>query len=346
MAELKQEHRLVRGWYSRDRWPYVLLPLTLLYWLLVIIRRYCYSIGVFSSWRAPVPVVVIGNITAGGTGKTPLTIHLVNALKARGFKPGIVSRGYGSRAPYYPFEVTARTPVREAGDEPLLIARRTACPVIITSDRIAAAKKLLAQHDCDIIVADDGLQHYPLQRDIEVLVIDSEREFGNGFCFPTGPLREPKGRINRVDCIVVNGNARSVYTAAVPQLSMTLKPTTLVNLQSNDTLSIDEQAIRQLSDHGAVHAVAGIGNPQRFFNTLKALGLEITEHVFADHHYYTSGDIAFDDQAAVVMTEKDAVKLQQFAKANHWFLAVEAELDTAFVNNILEKLKQLGHYEL
>ena len=310
----------------------MLLPLATLFGSLVALRRALYRAGLFASQRLPVPVIVVGNITAGGTGKTPLVLWLCDFLREHGYRPGIVSRGYGGRG--------QTTAVREssapdvAGDEPVLLARRSRCPVWIGRDRVAAARALLAANPgCDIIVADDGLQHYRLGRDFEIAVVDGSRGAGNGLPLPAGPLRESTRRLEQVDAVVVTGSGFS------PPAS---KPSFAMALDGNEFRNLLNPAFHQ--EAGAflgkrVHAVAGIGNPSRFFDHLQRLGLSFSAHAFADHHAYVQADLEFGDADAIIMTEKDAIKCLQFARENHWVLPVDARVEAALGRLILEKLK-------
>ncbi len=276
------------------------------------------------------PVVIVGNISVGGTGKTPLTLWLAEQLIEDGWHPGIVSRGYtkgGSR------KETAREvgddTADEVGDEPLLMARRALCPVWIGRDRPAAAQALLQAHpECDIILSDDGLQHYRLQRDVEIAVVDGARRFGNGLLLPAGPLREPVSRLHQVDAVVVNGGE-----VRNNEFSMQLAGTRFYNLLNPKlTMSASEFAGQRL------HAIAGIGHPQRFFRYLQQLGLNCHNHAFPDHHPYTVDDITFADADAVLMTEKDAVKCAAFATEQCWVLRVDAQVAPALTQLILEKV--------
>jgi tetraacyldisaccharide 4'-kinase len=299
------------------------------------LRQQSFQRGWSTSYRAPVPVIVVGNIAVGGTGKTPLTIGLLKQLQSRGYSVGVVSRGYGSQAKQFPFFVTAETPANLSGDEPKLIARATGCPLVIDPDRPAAIRALLQQHSVDLIISDDGLQHYAMARDIEIAVIDGQRLFGNGFCLPAGPLREPISRLESVDFIVVNGGA-SDSLAGKTAHTMTLKAGELMRL--SDSVSVaagDWPYSRQ------VHAVAGIGNPTRFFQTLRGLGFDPIEHAFADHHPYTADDLAFDDDLPIVMTEKDAVKVAPLVLERCWSLPVEAELPEVFIAALIHKIEEI-----
>ena len=279
-------------------------------------------------WSPPVPIVVVGNITVGGTGKTPLVAALVEALAANGFRPGIVSRGFGASASASPLWVTADSDPAVAGDEPVMLVRQLKVPLVVATDRVKAAQYLCKHAQCDLIIADDGLQHYNLQRHLELLVLDGERMLGNGLCLPAGPLREPVERMKSVDMVLVN----TTNHVSEGQYAFSLVPAALVSIGG----------FRQPPPaRGKVHAVAGIGNPQRFFNTLRRLGFEVIEHPFADHHPFTRKDICFDDRLPVIMTAKDAVKCGQFADQRHWFLPVTARLPTGLSEQLVTMLKAL-----
>ena len=320
---------LERLWYRFSPWHILLLPLSGLFGLLAAARRGLYRSGILASYRLAVPVVVVGNIGVGGNGKTPLVLWLAQFLSERGFRPGIVSRGYGSAASA-PRAVTPLDDPAQSGDEPLLLARRSGCPVWVGRDRVAAAQALLgAEPQCDVLLCDDGLQHYRLRRDAEIAVVDGTRGFGNGWLLPAGPLREGVGRLNSVDAVVVNG------TGTLNGYAMTLVGATLRNL-AEPTLTAGADDFREKK----LHAVAGIGNPQRFFDHLRRLGLNVEEHPFPDHHRFRPEELDFPDADAVLMTEKDAVKCAAFAAANCWMLAVEAQVDAALGDRILEKLRE------
>jgi tetraacyldisaccharide 4'-kinase len=340
MAEAAQTPLIVRAWYQRALWLWLLLPLTWLFRLLAALRRGAYRSNVLDSFRASVPVVVIGNISVGGTGKTPLVVALVSHLQREGYTPGVISRGYGSSATAYPYTVKKDDDTATAGDEPLLIARRTQCPVVIDANRSRAAQHLLEEHGCDVIVTDDGLQHYALQRDIECVVVDGQRGFGNGQCLPTGPLREPLSRLNTVDFIISNGAKAELKSTAAPDFVMQLSVGDLVHLRDAERKSVEQW--QKISTVKRVHAIAGIGNPARFFDSLRALGFDVIEHAFADHYDYQVDDINFDDDLPVIMTEKDAVKIQPFASDNCWYLSVDADVDKAFYTALVERIKRVN----
>ncbi|HSB97521.1 MAG TPA: tetraacyldisaccharide 4'-kinase [Spongiibacteraceae bacterium] len=341
------EASLQRRWYGRPGWLKLLLPLEGLYRLVVALRRRAYRQAWLPVWRAPVPIVVVGNIAVGGTGKTPVVIALCNALRRAGFTPGIISRGYGASPAEFPYSVTTTSTATESGDEPLLLARRSGCPVVIAPRRVAAAQYLLARHDlfgqhqCDVIICDDGLQHYALARAIELVVVDAARGFGNGHCLPVGPLRESLQRLRSVDALLWNGavdtesGAASAHDEiACPQYAFHLAPTAVVHLASGRELPVADWAAK----HPRVHAVAGIGNPARFFATVRQLGCQPVEHAFADHQVFAASDFNFAEQLPVLMTEKDAVKCAALAMDNFWFLRVEAALPDSLLTAITGKL--------
>jgi len=320
--------RLDNYWYSTNPVSLLLLPLSWLFRLIATLRRFFYRTGLLTIHTLDVPVIVVGNISVGGTGKTPLTIWLVKQLQQAGYKPGIVSRGYGGKSHHWPQPVNADSNPVKVGDEAILLAAHTACPMVIDADRVAAAEMLLKNNDCNIIVSDDGLQHYALHRSIEIIVIDGARRFGNGQCLPAGPLREPISRLKKSDLIVVNGGQ-----TLTGEHRMNLVPQKIVNLFDQS-----QQWSEQETANIKIHALAGIGNPQRFFETLEKMGFNLIKHVFPDHHPYRVGDIMFDDKLPVIMTEKDAVKCRSFAKQNHWFLTITAEIDNAVSKHVLKML--------
>jgi len=307
-------------WQHRNLTSLLLLPVAMLFAAIVALRRLAWRCGILRSRHPGVPVIVVGNITAGGTGKTPLVLWLARFLQERGLRPAIISRGYGA-ARRDPRPVPADGTPQDYGDEPCLMARRAACPVWVGADRAATAFAMREAHsDIDVIVSDDGLQHYRLARDIEIAVTDGARGLGNGWPLPAGPLREPVSRLAEVDAVVRNGDdATGAFPDALP---MRLEGGCFRNLL------YPQQTVAAAHFSGmTVNAVAGIGNPQRFFGHLHRLGLQLREHAFPDHHPYRAGDIAFGDDAPVVMTEKDAVKCTAFANGNCWALIVDAEVD-------------------
>jgi len=323
--------RLQHHWYRLSPLHILLFPLSLIFGALAALRRFLYRSGILASVKLPVPVVVVGNISVGGTGKTPLTLWLAQQLIENGWHPGIVSRGYTrtSRQERTPHEVSVDDDADQVGDEPLLMAQRALCPVWTGRNRPAAALALLQAHpECDIILSDDGLQHYRLQREAEIVVIDGARRFGNGLLLPAGPLREPVSRLKKVDAVVVNGGP-----VQGNEFAMQLEGTHFYNLLNPGLIvSPGELAGRRM------HAIAGIGHPQRFFRYLQQLGLECETHAFPDHHSYSAGDITFSDTDAVLMTEKDAVKCAPFATEQCWVLRVDAQIGPALTQLITEKV--------
>jgi tetraacyldisaccharide 4'-kinase len=315
------ERRLTELWYRDDPGPGPLQPLAWLYGVLVRARRAAFAAGWARSAEVGVPVVVLGNLTVGGTGKTPLTIWLAGQLEARGFAVGIVSRGYGRSRAGQPRDVSASSDWRQVGDEPVLLARRTGCDVVVAADRVAGARRL-AGRGAQVILADDGLQHLRLARSCEVLLIDGARGFGNGRLLPAGPLRERPTRPLRADVVVVNG------AATHGSLSRWLRPGEALTMQlaGEEALSLDGQRSQPLRlwQGRRVHAVAGIGNPARFFRELRGRGIEVIEHAFPDHHVFRAPELEFADDLPVLMTEKDAVKCAQFASARLWYVPVSA----------------------
>ena len=323
--------RLDSYWWDRNGLALVLLPFSWLYCLLVFLRRTAYRLKIFRTRRLSVPVIVVGNITVGGTGKTPLVIWLAQHLQDMGLKPGIVSRGYGGNAKYWPQQVLPGSDPVAVGDEPVLIAQRTNCPVSVGPDRAAAALALQQFSDCNVIISDDGLQHYALGRDIEIVVVDGERGFGNGFCLPAGPLREREGRMNSADMVVSNG------TTGPGRYIMQLGSIEVVNLlDPSQTRNLDD-----FTENGRVYAMAGIGNPERFFKQLVNAGIDIERMGFPDHHKYSEADLEIAGDATVLMTEKDAVKCRRFAKSQHWYVRVDAKLHDAFSIRLTKLIKDL-----
>jgi len=312
----------------------LLLPVSCLFGAIAAMRRALYTAGLIARHRLPVPVVIVGNLTVGGSGKTPLVIALAQTLAARGRRPGMVSRGYGA-ADAAPREVRPDSSPADCGDEPLLIRRRAACPVFVGRDRPAAGRALLAAHpEVDVIIADDGLQHLALARDFAIAVFD-ERGAGNGRLLPAGPLREPLARATTLDAVVINGDAPAPVAGAVSR--MRLAPQALFSLADPAHRVAIDEFIRA---HGArVAAVAGIGSPARFFAGLKTLGFDVEERPFPDHHAYTRADLQTIAAPMILMTEKDAIKCADFGDARVWVLPVAAEIDPALVDAIMEKLR-------
>jgi tetraacyldisaccharide 4'-kinase len=332
MPEVSAAQRFIeRRWYGA-RAPWWLLPFSWLFGCGVRLRRWAYRTGVFASRHPGVPVVVVGNLTVGGAGKTPLVIWLATQLRKRGMRVGIVLRGYGGSA-RVPTLVSADSDPLVVGDEALLLAQRTDCTVCVGRDRAAAAERLVAE-GCQLILADDGLQHLALRRDVEIVVIDGVRGFGNGALLPAGPLREPLTRIRMADVVVVNGEpAAALATVVGHPPVMQLRPVELVQLNTGARSPLEMLRGRR------VHAVAGIGHPARFFAQLRTLGALIEEHAFADHQRYLPHDLTFDGAGLIVMTEKDAVKCRALANDRMWMLTVEALLTESDAARLLAQVR-------
>ncbi|MDD0975464.1 tetraacyldisaccharide 4'-kinase [Pseudomonas fontis] len=315
--------RLLEAWYTGHPTLNLLRPLEALYRRVVRGKRERFLAGQGEIYRAPVPVLVVGNITVGGTGKTPLILFLIEHCRQRGLRVGVVSRGYGATPAQFPWRVRADQSAAEAGDEPLLIVQRTGVPLMIDPDRGQAVRALLAAEPLDLILCDDGMQHYRLARDLELVLIDAARGLGNRRCLPAGPLREPVERLAEVDAVLYNGAQADCDDG----FAFTLQPTALVNLRSGE-----RRALAHFPPGQALHAVAGIGNPQRFFNTLQGLDWRPVPHAFADHAVFSAEALSFTPALPLVMTEKDAVKCRAFAADDWWYLAVDARPSQAFVD--------------
>ncbi len=317
---LSPERWLLARWYSPRPAPWVLRPPAVLYQWLLAVRHLFYRRGWLSSVQLDVPVVVVGNITLGGTGKTPLVIALVKHLRQHGWNPGVVSRGYGGRE-RAPRLLREDADPRQVGDEPCLIMRRSGAPVAVGCDRPAAAR-LLCELGVDVVISDDGLQHYRLRRDVEICVADGKRRYGNGWTLPAGPLREPLQRLRSVDFRICNGG--------LPH-----QDEILMRLLGDHARRLDDPGCEQpLSVYAGrrVHAVAAIGNPQRFFDSLRTQHIDVVEHPFPDHHAFTADDLDFGDDLPVLMTEKDAVKCAALKTDRFWYVPVRAVLPEMFLS--------------
>lgn len=322
--------RLQRWWYGDERPLRWMRPLEVLYARAVKRRQRAYERGAKESYRCPLPVIVVGNITVGGTGKSPLTAWLVDTLRREGWRPVIVTRGYGGSAGSYPVIASARTPAQQVGDEAVMLARQTGAAVIVDPQRARAARHVVTTGLGNILICDDGLQHYALQRDLEIAVLDGSRGLGNGALLPVGPLREPLSRLEQVDLRVVNGRPQ----APLPPghwFSMELLPDSLQNLASGELRNL--QWLRGQT----IEAVAGIGHPERFFTTLEALGARVHRHPKPDHHRFRPADLNFPD-STVVVTAKDAVKCETMGYSNVWMLNVKAQLAEDFKSALTEKM--------
>lgn len=323
---------MIQRIWSGQSWLYILLlPLSFLYGAIALIRRIGYKVRLFRSWKAPVPVVVVGNLTAGGNGKTPVVIWLVESLMKQGYRVGVVSRGYGGKAEHYPLIISSSTTTAEAGDEPVLIYHRTKAPVAVAPKRSDAVKALLDSHALDVIITDDGLQHYALGRDYEIVVIDGQRRFGNGWWIPAGPMRERAGRLKSVNAVIVNGGS-----AQLNETAMVLAGDMAINLLTGEQ--------RPVSSLNTVIAMAGIGHPPRFFTSLEKKGLSLIQtYAFADHQSYQQQQLSIltPNNEPLLMTEKDAVKCRSFAQANWWYLPVAASFDPIGEKQILSEIKNI-----
>jgi len=329
---------LLKAWYDKAPWLRVLLPLAWLFRVLAALRR---TVLLRVAGAQSLPIIVIGNITLGGTGKTPATIALVRALQAAGYRPGVVSRGFGARPPVFPYRVNADDSSTVAGDEPLVLLRNVDVPVVLDPRRRRAAQWLAQHTDCDVIVSDDGLQHYWLRRNFEIVMVDGERGLANGYCLPAGPLREPPSRLTSADHVVINGEdrqglmpdaANTRYNQRYSRLDMQAKH--WVNVHTNKPRSLQDMKRYPL------HAIAGIGNPQRFFGQLAALGYDdMTSRAFPDHHRYSIGDLTQKSGRTLVMTEKDAVKCRNLAGDDSWYLAISPVLAPELIEQVLAMLQ-------
>jgi tetraacyldisaccharide 4'-kinase len=317
---------LLASWFQGPRYfTYLLLPLSFFFSILVFFRRCFYRFGIFPSQDFDVPVIVVGNITVGGNGKTPLVIFLANYFREKGYKPGIVMRGFKGKAKHWPHVVYPDTDTELVGDEAVMMAQLTQLPVVVAPDRVAAVRQLLDDFSCDLVLSDDGLQHYGLGRKREIAVLDGENRLGNGYCLPAGPLREPAGRLQQVDFVVVNGGAPKAG-----EYAMSLVPDKIYNLED-----ATQSWALPVKGGTKVHAIAGIGFPERFFNSLRQLGFEVIPHPFPDHYAFEFSDINLPDYP-IIMTAKDAVKCQSFADERHWCLSVRAELGQDFLDRLIE----------
>ncbi len=320
----------------------LLLPFTGLFFLLSAIRRFAFGLGLLKSYSVSKPVIVVGNIGVGGNGKTPVVIHLVELAKILGFIPGVISRGYGGKAESYPYLLSALSTTAQAGDEPILIFKRCDVPVVVGSDRVANAQKLI-ELGCDVIISDDGLQHYRLQRDLELIIVDGKRLFGNGLLLPAGPLREATSRLNNADIVIFNGESKTRDgDCQIKDKSslMTLVATKLRHMKTDKEVSLTDF----LANNVEVNAIAGIGSPQRFFDTLQSLGFNLVKQQgFIDHKNFTPNDFnQFKSDLPLLMTEKDAVKCQEFGQDNWWYLPVDAQFSEQDEQVLIQHIKQLA----
>ena len=322
---------LERQWYQRTGWQIILRPVSWVFRVLTASRRLAYRLRLLRSRKLSVPVIIVGNISVGGTGKTPFVIWLVQLLRQNGWYPGIISRGYGGNV-IHTHQVTKDSSPHDVGDEPVLLVQRTGVPLYVGRKRTRAARYLLRDYpECNLIISDDGLQHYALERDMEIIIIDGERVFGNGQLLPAGPLREASTRLEAADAVVFNSGP-----PAAGSYLMQLVPEDLRKLSNHE----ERMELSRLIGK-RVHAVAGIGNPQRFFGQLEKMGMVVEAHPFADHHAYSEADFQFAKDDIVLMTEKDAVKCIPFARDNWWFMPISAEIDRGLAEKILSHLTRL-----
>lgn len=317
------------GWYKEMYISSVFMPLSMFYDDFMRFRLFLYRIGVLKKTKLAVPVIIVGNITVGGTGKTPLVLYLARFLREEGYKPGIISRGYGGNSEEWPLWVDSNSNAEQVGDEAVLMAKRADCPLVVGPKRVKAAEMLLDKAHCDVILSDDGLQHYALERDIEIAVIDGERRFGNGYMLPCGPLREPPSRLLKVDLVIVNGDAEEEN-----EFTMAVEGDLAVNLVTKK-----EKLLTDFSKTPC-QALAGIGNPKRFFDLLERENISFTSHAFPDHHQFTQDDITFEGDQAILMTEKDAVKCVDFATEKHWYVPIKVIPQQQFLDKLLTLLKE------
>jgi tetraacyldisaccharide 4'-kinase len=318
-------------WYGKNKSFWLLLPFSLLYGFIVFVRHLLYKVGILKSWQSPVPIIVIGNLSAGGNGKTPLAISLIEALQAKGLKVGLVSRGYGGKSDHYPLILDQNTSTEQAGDEPVLIYQRTHAPVAVAPKRVDAVKALLNQYQLDVILTDDGLQHYALARDIEIVVVDGKRLFGNGWWIPAGPMRERRGRLKSVDLIIINGDSSGELIKQYPDktYTMQLTPSHVVNLHTNEPC--------ELSALHHICAIAGISHPKRFFDMLTNMKADLVHtESFADHQNFSLPLLkkVVASNQTLLMTEKDAVKCRKFALPNWWYLPIDAVIPESAIEKL------------
>lgn len=323
-----------RIWYERHPLYLVLAPFSLLFCIASALRRLLYRKGWLAKTRLPVPVIVVGNIVVGGTGKTPLVMWLVERLREAGFSPGIVTRGYRGNSSEWPREVTMDSDPTQVGDEAVLLALRCGCPVYAAPKRARAAQRLLESNKVDVLICDDGLQHYALERDIELAVMDTSRLYGNGLCLPAGPLRERRSRLHSVDRVVCHGDRAGEGDR------MRLRPNQVMELATPDSTHPISHFVGQ-----RVHAVAGIGNPARFFRQLRGAGLDVIEHPFPDHHPFVASDLEFDDNLPILLTEKDAVKLGGIIRPGIWVVTARIEVNKEITDFLVQRLNELGKHD-
>lgn len=323
---------MLKIWRKKNLLAYLLWPLSVVYCGFIFLRRKLYQLHLLKVSSLPVPVIVVGNLTVGGSGKTPVVIALAQFLKAQGWRPGIISRGYGGNTKNLPYQVHKNSNAREVGDEPLLIARQTDCPTVIDFNRSRGTKTLIKRSNCNLIISDDGLQHLSLGRIMEIVVVDGDRRFGNNFCLPAGPLREPISRLKSVDFVITKGKSLT------NEFTLSLTPDYFYQL-----IQPNVKKTAQYFYGKTIHGVAGIGNPDQFFNCLRDIGLKIIEHPYPDHYLFKPRDFNYGDDAIIVMTEKDAVKCVGFIDARLWCLSAKIELAADLLKEILNRVANLNN---
>ncbi len=323
MQKLLFNNLINRIWYSNHPAYILLIPFSLIYRLLIKVRKLLYQYGVFTINHVPVPVIIVGNFTVGGTGKTPFVIWLAEYLAEQGYKPGIIASGYGAKKLSTIQKVTSNSNPEYVGDESVLIARRTGLPVVVSPDRYKSARQLLEFTDCNMLICDDGLQHLALGRNLEIAMIDGDRKFGNNWLLPAGPLREPSNRASTVDLMISNN------TGLINAHQMLIEYCELKSL-TDESKSISVESFK----YKQVHVISGIANPDRLHNYLVSKGVKIIPHIFPDHHSFISADLKFDDDFPIVMTEKDAVKCFKFSNDNMWYLPIQVAFDDVFYQHI------------
>jgi tetraacyldisaccharide 4'-kinase len=335
---LRSIHEIMNAqYYEKPSWILLLLPISFIYFLIISLRSWAYKVGILKVIKMDIPVVVIGNITMGGTGKTPLVIWLLEKLIKLGMKPGLICRGYNSKA-NSPQEVFTISEVSNVGDESLMVKLRLDIPVFVGKNKAKVGKRLLKSYpNVNILISDDGLQHLQLSRDFEIVVVDGVRRFGNEHLIPAGPLREKISRVGKVDALVINGSTKKSLSESrvVSQYEMACHGNILINSLYSDRIS-DLSTIRYEKE---IIAVTAIGNPERFFEKLTNKGLKFQKKIFNDHHLFNEWDFKDYDDMTIIMTEKDAVKCRSFVKENFWFLPIDAVVDEKLFKKLIKKLR-------
>lgn len=324
-------------WQKKGAWAWLMSPLGLLVCMFAGLKRLAYRRGWLKQTPINVPVIVVGNLTVGGSGKSPLVAYIANLLGGNGYRPGIICRGYKGKAVSWPQKVNSGSDPNLVGDESVMLAQQTNYPVMVGPDRVQSARALLGEADCDVIISDDGFQHLKLARDIDIIVIDNTRGLGNRWCLPAGPLREGASTLKVADMLVYHHQSTNQKTT---------KKRYEMRLRTGEILALNGSPLKKLDvlKKTTLHAIAGIGHPKRFFNSLREQGFTIIEHAFADHHQYEKNHLEFNDEYAIITTEKDAIKLAVLKlEKTIWVLPVQAILGPAFDSDLLAKLKVATH---